>query len=98
MKTLYKKASHLRSHTWKDIGGLGGLLLDFAFFAFLLIVSALVLSVGAIVIALDYLLAPVLSLTSLRKSSQIKNRDESVLLEDGTLGNRPLAPMESSKA
>jgi AraC-like DNA-binding protein len=41
MKTLYKKASHLRAHTWKDIGGIGGLLLDMAFFVFLVVVSVI---------------------------------------------------------
>ncbi len=61
MKTLYQKASHLRSHTWKDIGGLGGLLLDAAFFIFLLIISAVMLLVGIVAVVLDYLIRSCLS-------------------------------------
>lgn len=65
MKTIYKKASHLRSHTWKDIGGVGGLLLDAAFFVFLLIMSMFVMTVGAIAVVIDYIGSPFLALLSL---------------------------------
>jgi hypothetical protein len=92
MKTLYKKASHLRAHTWKDIGGIGGLLLDAAFFVFLVIVSTMVVQVGGIVVVLGYLFSPLLALLAQGRESQKKDVDESVLLDDGTLGTRPLAP------
>ena len=98
MKTLYQKASHLRSHTWKDIGGFGGLLLDVVFFIFLLIMSAIVLSVGAIVIALDYLFRPVLNLMSLSGGSKRRTSDEAILLDNGTLGVRPPVSPEKVKA
>jgi hypothetical protein len=76
MKTLYKKASHLRTHTWKDIGGIGGLLLDGVFFVFLLIVSAIVLAIGAIAVALDYLFSPLLALLSLcRRTRKIDSEE-----------------------
>jgi len=97
MKKLYQKASHLRAHTWKDIGGFGGFLLDVAFFVFLLIMSAIVLLVVAIVLALDYLFRPVLSLMSLSRGSQKRNLDEAILLEDGTLGVRPVASPKKAK-
>jgi hypothetical protein len=97
MITLYKKASHLRAHIWKDIGGIGGLLLDGAFFVFLLIVSAIVLLMGGIVVVLDYLFSPVLALMSLRRGSQKRNWDESILRDDGTLGTRLSPPPETTK-
>ena len=67
MKTLCKKASHIRAHTWIDIGGIGGLLLDGVFFIFLLLVSVIVLAIGAVAVALDYLFSPVLALMSLSR-------------------------------
>jgi hypothetical protein len=97
MKTLYKKASHLRAHTWKDIGGVGGLLLDAVFFVFLLVVSAVVLLFGVIAVVLDYLFSPALGLLSRCGGSQKKDWDEAVLLEDGTLGTRPSAPPSAAK-
>jgi hypothetical protein len=97
MKTLYQKASHLRAHTWKDIGGFGGLLLDAAFFVFLLVMSAIVLVVGAILIAFDYLFRPVLTLMSLSRRSKKSTLDEAILLDNGTLGVRPPASPEKEK-
>jgi hypothetical protein len=97
MKTLYKKASHLRAHLWKDIGGIGGLLLDWAFFVFLLIVSAIVLVVGSIIVVLDYLFSPLLALMSLGRGTQKRPLDESILLDDGTLGTRPPRSPETGK-
>jgi hypothetical protein len=91
MQTLYKKASHLRAHTWKDVGGIGGLLLDGAFFVFLLITSAVVVVVGSIVVALNYLFSPVLSLLSSFRGSKKQFVDETILLDDGTLATRPTA-------
>lgn len=64
MKTLSKKTSHLRAHTWRDIGGLGGLFLDLLFFAFLLIMSLTFVMIGFVTVALDYLLSPLVSLLS----------------------------------
>ncbi len=89
MKTLYKKASQFRTHTWKDIGGLGGMLLDGAFFAFLLFISLIVVTIGAVVVALDYVASPVLSLISLCSRPSARDRDDAVLQEDGTLAHRP---------
>ena len=97
MKTLYKKASHLRAHTWKDIGGLGGLLLDGAFFVFLLVVSALVVLAGALAVVLDYLVSPVLALISRGRSTRPADRDDAVLQEDGTLASRPAPPQQPAK-
>jgi hypothetical protein len=100
MKTLYKKAAHLRAHTWKDIGGLGGLLLNLAFFVFLLIVSFFVslflLSVGVVALVLDYVVYPLLALLSLGRIKK-EDRDQAVLLEDGTLGVRPAMSPETTK-
>ncbi|MCE0523883.1 MAG: hypothetical protein LV480_13325 [Methylacidiphilales bacterium] len=70
MKRLYRKASRLRSHTWRDIGGVGGLLLDAAFFIFLFVVSTAVMIVGVIAVLLAYLVHPVLALLSLRRGNQ----------------------------
>jgi hypothetical protein len=89
MQTLYQKASHSRSHTWKDIGGLGGLLLDGAFFIFLLIMSAIVLTAGVIALVCDYLIRPVLALLSRFKGFKKRNSDETILLEDGPLESHP---------
>jgi hypothetical protein len=97
MIALYKKASHLQVHPWKDIGGIGGLLLDGAFFVFLLIVSTIVLLMGGIVVALDYLFSPVLALMSLRRGSQKRNLDELILLDEGTFGTRLFPSPETTK-
>lgn len=96
MQTLSKKAAHIRAHTWKDIGGWFGLALDGAFFVFLLFVSGFVLIVGIIALVLNYIFSPVLTLMSV--CSKSKNTDESILLEDGTLGTRRLPAAETAKA
>lgn len=97
MKTLYEKATDLRAHTWKDIGGISGLVLDAVFFVFLFIVSAFMLLAGFIALILDYVFSPLLSMMSMCRRPNAKNTDEAVLLEDGTLGTRPPAPPEVTK-
>jgi hypothetical protein len=89
MKKLYKKASHLRAHTWRDIGGMGGLLLDWAFFVFLFFTSAIVLVLGMVVVVLDYVFSPALALVSACRGPKAKFIDDTILLDDGTLGTRP---------
>ena len=98
MKTLYKKASHLRAHTWRDIGGLGGIILDGMFFAFLFVVSGIVLAAGAMVVVLDYLFSPLLALASMSRSRRIQHRDTAVLQEDGTLRDEPTEAPNKSMA
>jgi len=98
MKPLYKKASHLQAHTWRDIGGISGLLLNTAFFVFLLITSSFVLLIGTIVVILSYLFHPLLDLLSLCPVSKRKFVDDTILLDDGTLATRPLASPVTSKS
>jgi hypothetical protein len=88
MKTLYKKASLLRAHAWDDVNCIGAFLLDCAFFVFLLIMSAIILLVGVVIVAFDYCFSAVMTLLSLCDGSRAKFVDESVLLDDGTLGER----------
>jgi hypothetical protein len=79
MKTLYKKASHLRAHTWKDIGGIGGLLLDAAFFVFLVVMSVIMMFVGLIAVVFAYLAYPVFALLSRCRGTQKLERGEQTL-------------------
>jgi len=65
MKTLHKKASHIRTHTWKDIGGVPGLILDAGFFLFVLLGACAMILVGVIALLLDYLAHPFLALLRL---------------------------------
>lgn len=51
-------------HTWKDIGGPIGLILDGAFFVFVLISASFMLVFCTILLCLDYVLSPVLTLGS----------------------------------
>jgi len=88
MKTICKKASHLKAHTWRDIGGIGGLLLDEAFFVLLVVVSTIMTIIGFIGVALAYLFFPVIALLSALRNGKYKYVDETILLEDGTLGTR----------
>lgn len=96
MKTLYKKASHLRAHTWKDVGGVGGILLDLTFFVFLLVVSVIVIVIGSIAVMLDFLFSPLLTLLTMGRRSPKKEVDEAVLQEDGTLTTRSCLPSETT--
>jgi hypothetical protein len=54
----------LRYHTWKDIGGPIGLILDSAFFVFVLMSAFLMLIFCSALLGLNYLLAPILALVS----------------------------------
>ena len=98
MKTLYKKASHLRAHTWKDIGGVRGLVLDMTFFVFLVFVSVIMTIVGFIGVVLAFVFSPVLALVSYCGKRQKKDWDDSILLDDGTLGHRPSPSTETVKS
>jgi hypothetical protein len=80
MKTLYKKASHLRAHTWKDIGGIGGLLIDAAFFVLLVVVSVVITFAGLIAVAFAYLAHPALDLLSRCRATQKLEPGEPTLL------------------
>ncbi len=97
MKALYKKASHLRAHTWKDVGGIGGLLIDGAFFVFLLVMSAVVLVAGSIFVVLDYLFSPLLGLLGTFRGSKRRFVDDTILLDDGTLASRSSTNAETPK-
>lgn len=88
MKAHSKKASHLRAHTWKDIGGMAGLLLDGVFFAFLIVASVMMTGLGVIGVILAYLTWPIVTLLSIFKIAVRKELDDSILLDDGTLGTR----------
>jgi len=98
MKLLYKRASPLRAHTWKDIGGISGLLLNTAFFLFLLIASGFVLLIGSFIVILSYLFHPLLDLLSLCPVSKRKFVDDTILLDDGTLATRPTTGPATSKS
>ena len=91
MELLYKRGSSLRAHTWKDIGGICGLLLNTAVFAFLLVISGFVVLFGTIIVILSYLCHPLLDLLSLCPASKGKFVDDTIRLEDGTLATRPTA-------
>jgi hypothetical protein len=62
MKTLSKKIRHARSHTWKDIGGLSGLLLDTLVFVPLLIVSLVFIIIGSVTVVFDFVFSPLLAM------------------------------------
>ena len=77
MKTLFKKTSHIRSaHTWKDIGGLRGLILDAVFFVFVLLAAGLTIVLGFIFLLLDYAAWPFLALLSHLKGHAKANPEE----------------------
>jgi hypothetical protein len=67
MKAIHQNASHIRAHTWKDIGGITGLLLDLGFLAFLLIASAFILLAGFVIVVVDYAASPFIALLSLSR-------------------------------
>ena len=54
----------LHYHTWRDIGGLLGLILDIAFFGFVMIAALFVLILGVALLFFDYLTAPILAIIS----------------------------------
>jgi hypothetical protein len=54
-------------HTWRDIGGACGLVLDASLLAFLIIVSGLVLLVGATLVVVDFICHPVVLLLAWRR-------------------------------
>ena len=54
----------LKYHTWRDIGGLFGLLLDGLFCAFVLISAFFMLALCAVLLVVDYLVSPVLAAIS----------------------------------
>ncbi len=54
----------LRYHTWKDIGGPLGLLLDGAFCAFVIVAALGMVVFAFCILLLDYLAEPVLALLS----------------------------------
>jgi fatty acid desaturase len=97
MSRLRKKTSHLQAHTWKDIGGIGGLLIEAAYFVFLIIVSGFVLLIGTIVVILSYLFHPLLDLLSLYGAGKQTFVDDTILLDNGTLTTRPSASPVSLK-
>lgn len=65
MKTLSSKASIIRAHTWKDIGGFFGLILDGAFFVMITVAGLFMILLATILVLLDYLVRPFLALMSL---------------------------------
>jgi hypothetical protein len=58
------KSSSLRYHTWKDIGGPVGLLLDGLFFIFVLVSAACMLAFCFLILVLDYMFSPIVALMS----------------------------------
>ena len=55
---------HLHYHTWRDIGGPIGLVLDAAFFVFVLVSASVMLVFCTALLGLNYLFTPFLALTS----------------------------------
>jgi hypothetical protein len=64
MKTLHRNGLLFGAHTWKDVGGISGLLIDGCFLLFLMFVSGLMLLAGAVVVIADYLCHPIVLLLS----------------------------------
>jgi len=64
MKTVHNNGKSIRSHTWRDIGGLFGLILNGAFFCFIVVVGALWLLFVTILLGLDVLCSKALGLVS----------------------------------
>ncbi len=54
----------LHYHTWKDIGGPLGLLLDGVFCAFVIVAALGMIGFAFVVLVLDYIASPVLALLS----------------------------------
>jgi hypothetical protein len=61
---MQTSSHHLHYHTWKDVGGPIGLILDGAFFVFVLISASLMLIFCTALLGLDYLFSPILTLAS----------------------------------
>jgi hypothetical protein len=80
------------------MGGIGGLLVDGAFFGFLIVISTIMTMVGFFAVILAYLFYPILALLSTGKNSKKKSVDGSILLDDGPPGTRPLVEMVKSEA
>ncbi len=55
---------NLRYHTWRDVGGFFGLVLDGAFCAFVMFAAFLMLAFCSVLLVLDYLVSPLLMLSS----------------------------------
>jgi hypothetical protein len=55
-------------HTWKDLGGPLGLLIDGIFLAFVVIAAFFMIVLSCIVVSLDYLFAPVLNFVTRPKA------------------------------
>jgi hypothetical protein len=51
-------------HTWRDIGGLIGLVLDLGFCAFVVIAAFFMIAFCTLLVVLDYLMSPILALMS----------------------------------
>lgn len=51
-------------HTWRDIGGPIGLLLDICFFCFVVVGAMLMIVVSTVLVVVDYLVKPILDLMS----------------------------------
>ncbi len=69
---------------------MGGLFLDGVFFGFLILVSALMTAVGVMGVFLAYLTWPVVTLLSVFRLANRREVDQSILLDNGTLGTRPV--------
>ncbi len=67
---------------------MGGLVLDGAFFGFLVIISAVMTIIGVLAVVLAYFTWPVVTLLSLFHGTHSREMDESILLADGTRGYR----------
>lgn len=62
-----KTCSHyqkLHYHTWRDIGGPIGFVLDVGFCGFVLVTASLMIVLCTVLVFLDYLASPVLTLAS----------------------------------
>jgi quinol-cytochrome oxidoreductase complex cytochrome b subunit len=54
----------LHYHTWKDLGGPIGFILDFAFFGFVLVAAFFMMVFCSVLLLLDYLSSPILAFMS----------------------------------
>jgi len=99
--SIYKHAKHLRAHTWRDIGGVGGILLDFAFFCFLIVMAFVVTVAGIIIVIFDYLLYPFFLLLGIFRGTKKVNSEEPIVPIIGSALpplHRPVDPTDLPKS
>jgi hypothetical protein len=51
-------------HTWRDVGGILGLIMDGVFCVFVVLAALCMMALATVILVLDYLVSPVLKLVS----------------------------------